>query len=190
MANETDKYVEGVDYKIIDKGGYKTRKFFTKAEKEALKAPKATAPVKTKTPNKTKKDSKPSVMSESPTMTTPSIPKDPTIKRNNSLVVKAKGGVNTGVSAQSGIGAKAKSEGSLSPNASTKAKATLVTATVKPLSNPISTASASLGRLIGKTLKEGNARVVAGMTRKDSKKIATKNPRGYAKGGMTKKGKC
>jgi len=40
--NEGDKYVEGKDFKWVTAPGsnYKTRKFFTKAEKEAMKAPK------------------------------------------------------------------------------------------------------------------------------------------------------
>lgn len=42
MANDKENYKEGVDYKVVDKGGYKTRHFFTRAEKAAMKAPKAT----------------------------------------------------------------------------------------------------------------------------------------------------
>ena len=45
MAQE-DNYKEGVDYVMVDKGGYKTRHFLTKAEKAAKNAPapKAEAP--------------------------------------------------------------------------------------------------------------------------------------------------
>ena len=47
MAQE-DNYKEGVDYVMVDKGGYKTRHFLTKAEKAAKNAPapapKAAAP--------------------------------------------------------------------------------------------------------------------------------------------------
>ena len=39
-----DDYKEGVDYEMVDKGGYKSRRFFTKAEKGAMKNPKAEAP--------------------------------------------------------------------------------------------------------------------------------------------------
>ena len=39
MANEDDNYKEGVDYVMVDKGGYKTRRFLTKAEKAAKDAP-------------------------------------------------------------------------------------------------------------------------------------------------------
>jgi hypothetical protein len=54
MARNDDdngmKYKEGVDFEVVDKGGYKTRRFFTKAEKEAMKnpkpAPKKAAPKK------------------------------------------------------------------------------------------------------------------------------------------------
>lgn len=44
MAKNDDdngmNYKEGVDFEVINKGGYKTRRFFTKAEKDAMKAPK------------------------------------------------------------------------------------------------------------------------------------------------------
>lgn len=46
MAKDNDNgmnYKEGVDYEMIDKGGYKTRRFFTKAEKDAMKMPKPKA---------------------------------------------------------------------------------------------------------------------------------------------------
>ena len=49
MANDKENYKEGVDFKMVDKGGYKTRHFFTRAEKDAMKAPKA-APVAKATP--------------------------------------------------------------------------------------------------------------------------------------------
>jgi len=39
-----DDYKEGVDYEMVDKDGYQTRRFFTKKEKDAMKAPKAAAP--------------------------------------------------------------------------------------------------------------------------------------------------
>jgi len=39
-----DDYKEGVDYEMVDKGGYKSRRFFTRAEKDAMKNPKAAAP--------------------------------------------------------------------------------------------------------------------------------------------------
>jgi len=50
MAKDDDdngmKYKEGVDFEMVDKGGYKSRRFFTKAEKDAKNAPapKAAAP--------------------------------------------------------------------------------------------------------------------------------------------------
>lgn len=49
-----DRYKEGRDYEMVDKGGYKTRRFFTKAEKEAMKAPKSEpkAKAKAKAPSK------------------------------------------------------------------------------------------------------------------------------------------
>lgn len=42
MARDDDKYKAGVDFEWVTAKGsnYKTRKFFTKAEKEAMKAPK------------------------------------------------------------------------------------------------------------------------------------------------------
>ena len=52
MANEKDNYKEGVDFKMVDKGGYKTRHFFTRAEKDAMKAPKAAAAPKVAAPKK------------------------------------------------------------------------------------------------------------------------------------------
>ena len=39
-----DNYKEGVDFEMVDKGGYKSRRFFTKKEKDAMKAPKSEAP--------------------------------------------------------------------------------------------------------------------------------------------------
>lgn len=43
MAKDDDNYKEGVDFEMVDKGGYKTRRFFTKAEKDAMKNPKPAA---------------------------------------------------------------------------------------------------------------------------------------------------
>ena len=49
MAKDDDKYKEGVDFEWVqgnndENSGFKTRRFFTKAEKEAMKAPKEAAP--------------------------------------------------------------------------------------------------------------------------------------------------
>lgn len=47
MAEKHDRYKEGKDFVWVDKGGYKTRKFLTAAEKKAASAPKP-APAKAK----------------------------------------------------------------------------------------------------------------------------------------------
>lgn len=43
MAEKHDRYKEGKDYVMIDKGGYKTRKFLTAKEKAERAKPKAEA---------------------------------------------------------------------------------------------------------------------------------------------------
>lgn len=43
MAEKHDRYKEGRDYVMIDKGGYKTRKFLTAKEKAERDKPKAEA---------------------------------------------------------------------------------------------------------------------------------------------------
>jgi hypothetical protein len=53
MAKDDDKYKEGVDFEWVqgnndENSNFKTRRFFTKAEKDAMKAPKAAAKTKTK----------------------------------------------------------------------------------------------------------------------------------------------
>jgi hypothetical protein len=79
MAKDDDdngiKYKEGVDFEIVDKGGYQTRRFFTKKEKEAMKAPKAAAPKK---PAAKAKPKLPGIVT--PKVTTTALPPHPGTK--------------------------------------------------------------------------------------------------------------
>lgn len=81
-----DRYKEGIDFEWVkaDNGNYKTRRFFTKAEKEAKKAPKMTKEqVKSET-------AKPVQKKKSKTSSAPTKSKRPPIKSDTVTLTKPK----------------------------------------------------------------------------------------------------
>ena len=183
MANEKDNYKEGVDFKWVDKGGYKTRKFLTKAEKDAAKAPKAAAPTpKAKVAPKAAAPKAKDAMQgyRKGDVTTSKLP--------NNNVVGAKAGAGSNVGARKSSGAKVTSEQRMPvPGAA------IGRAIKNAFSGKGETDAAKISASGGTTLS-----LSAPKAKSKVKTTAKRNINSggqyatvaYAKGGMAKKGKC
>lgn len=191
-------YKEGVDFEIRTvktkdgKTAYKNRHFFTKAEKEAMKAPKkaeAKSATKPKEKAVTKDAAKGYRKGDVTTSTIPSTKRGrgdggaEVVRRNADKALDRVDSAKKPDSVASAVGsALGKAIGSHQKP---------VVATAPKTVNPISKAAGKVGAAIGSALAKANARVAKSF-QNDPKKVTTKNPRGYGgyvKGGMVKKGK-
>lgn len=165
MANDKENYKEGVDFKMIDKGGYKTRHFFTRAEKDAMKAPKA-APVAKASPK-----AKP---------TTKDTPKP-------KATAKAAMGGNVGVRKATGAKVTGEQQVPVPGAAIGRAIRNAFTGKGETDAAKISASGAGTLKLTAPQKAKTPARVGAKRYMNAGGQYATV---GYAKGGMTKKKAC
>lgn len=165
MVSE-DKYKEGVDFKWVKgndgKSNFRTRKFFTKAEKEAMKAPKKVAPVAKKTAPK----------KAAPTKKEAPVTKD-------AMKGYRKGDVTT-----SKIPKNTANESRGAARSSAKIRVGALKAIGRAEKDAKDMASIPVpGRAIVRAFKNA----LSGKGETDAAKISA---RGYAKGGMVTKKKC